>query len=221
MIYRARFFQFLFKLIWFPVFRITSRPRIYYEDKSVQKRHLKNHTMVVSNRKGTYEYLGLAFAFPFRTLHCVVSERELKNRKFYKTLLTMSGCINADRFDYDFFFIRKVDGILEKNGSVAMYPEQRASCEGEAVLDYNPAFVYLAVDTNTPIVPVYTNGSFMSREPYRMIIGKPIDVRGLYDTVIDEKTNYEYIAELIRAKTEQLQVMMEDKVSAKHRRGKR
>ena len=57
-----------------------------------------------------------------------------------------------------------------------------------------------AVKQDVPIIPVYTNGEYFHGKKAKVVIGKPIDVKELYDDSKSEKENLAYISERLRQK---------------------
>ena len=78
-------------------------------------------------------------------------------------------------------------------------------------MPFKAGAVQLALMSNTPIVPIYTNGVYFKRQRARVIIGKPIYVSELYNEAEDYKTNLDRITRELRERIIQLGNTMKEK----------
>ena len=93
-----------------------------------------------------------------------------------------------------------------------IYPESRIPKKDEETpLPFKPSAVYLALETGAPIVPVFMNGKYFTKERLRAIVGEPIDVRELYDSAQTESENVERITEVLRGIIIELGEKLEEK----------
>ena len=82
-----------------------------------------------------------------------------------------------------------------------IYPESRLPLKDEErPLEFKPSYVYLALESGAPIIPVYNNAKPFSKERERVMIGKPIYVEELYDSALSEKENINSINSYVRSK---------------------
>ena len=131
-------------------------------------------------------------------------------------LLKLIGSIRVDRESHDFAFLNKSCDILEKGGVVEIYPEARIPVEGEETpLPFKTSTVYLALMSGAPIVPVYHNGKFLSKERTCVMVGKPIYIAELYDESLSEKENLVKLTEYLRQKVIDLKYELERKTTKK------
>lgn len=116
-------------------------------------------------------------------------------------LLKALGCVKVERNDHDFSFLGKLKKILDNGGVVEIYPESRIPEKSEdRPLEFKPSYVYLALETGAPIIPIYNNGKMFTKERTRVIIGKPIFVDELYDSTLSEKENINNINHYVRGR---------------------
>lgn len=140
----------------------------------------------------------MLFTFPFRTIRCLMAE-VLFQKKGLSGFLRWLGGVKVDRNSHDFAFLETCNEILAKKGVVGIYPEGRLPKEGEErPLPFGPSAAYLALSSGAPVVPVYTNGSYIKKKRAHVIIGKPISVSELVDDSLSEKENIEKISEYLR-----------------------
>jgi 1-acyl-sn-glycerol-3-phosphate acyltransferase len=197
---------------WIPQL-IIFKIKVYYEDKKVQDKRIKGKAIVVSNHNDLMDFAVLLFVFWRRTLRCVVAELMYEKNVFMTTLLKLLGTIRAERDSHDFSFLGRCEKVLRKGGVVEIFPEARLPRKGEETpLPFKPSAVYLALETDTPIIPIYNNAEHFSRKNMRVIIGKPINVRALYDDGLSQKENIEKINDYLRGKILELREELERQV---------
>ena len=198
------FFNYFVKITgWLPAFLIM-RMKVSYENKKVQKRHIKGKAILVSNHTSVYDYACFLYLFFFRTLRYQMAE-VLYKKKLLALFLKCMGGIYVNRDSMDFSFIDKSKKILDKGGVVGVFPESRLPKEGESrPLPFKESAVLLALESDTPIIPIYTKGNYFSWSRTRVIIGTPINVREYYDIKKTEKENIENLTNLLRDKVIEL-----------------
>lgn len=185
---------------WLPQL-ILFRIRVYYEDKTVQNKRIKGKAILVSNHNSIMDFAVLMFVFWRRSLRCAVAELMYHKNIFMTLLLKALGCVKVERNDHDFSFLGKLKKILDNGGVVEIYPESRIPEKSEVrPLEFKPSYVYLALETGAPIIPIYNNGKMFTKERTRVIIGKPIFVDELYDSALSEKENINNINHYIRGR---------------------
>ncbi len=198
-------FQWFVKITgWIPqllVFRI----KLHYEDRSVQDAKIRGKAIVISNHTKLFDFAHLMYVFWRRTLRCVAAEILYAKNFLLRTFLKMMGMIHVDRDAHDFAFLSKSKDILDKGGVVVIFPEARLPRpEEERPLEFKPSAVYMALESGAPIIPTYNNAEHFSRKRLHVIIGKPIDVRALYDDSLSEKENISNITQILRRKVIEL-----------------
>ena len=200
---------------WLPqllIFRI----KVHYEDKAVQDRRIKGKAIVICNHNYLLDFGVMLYVFWRRTLRCAVAEIMYNKNFVMTTLLKLLGCVRVERYTHDFSFMGKLKKILDKGGVVEMYPESRLPDPGdERPLEFKPSYVYLALESDAPIIPVYSNAELFSKKRTRVIIGKPINVRELYDDSLSEKDNIAKINTYVRSKVIELKQQLKEQEKAK------
>ena len=198
------FFNYFVKITgWLPAFLIL-RMKVSYDNKKVQRRHIKGKAILVSNHTSVYDYACFLYLFFFRTLRYQMAE-VLYKKKLLALFLKCMGGIYVNRDSMDFSFIDKSKKILDKGGVVGVFPESRLPKEGETrPLPFKESAVLLALESDTPIIPIYTKGNYFSWSRTRVIIGTPINVREYYDIKKTKKENIESITNLLRDKVIEL-----------------
>ena len=209
----ALLFNYIVKLSGWPIWIPTARPKIHYEDKAVQGRTIRGCAIVMPNHTEVWDYAAMMFLFPRRILHCVVAELMYEKNAFMAFLIRALGSVRVDRNNPDFAFIGKCVSILDKGGVVELYPEARVQHgERKELLPFKPSITYLALESGAPIIPVYTDGNYFGKGRNHIIIGKPIDVRQLYDDSVSEKENIAAITEILRGKLHELKDRLDQEI---------
>lgn len=200
MIYRL--FQWFVKITGFLPQLLVFRTKVHFEDRAVQGRNIRGKAIVVSNHRMLIDFAVLMFAFPFRTLRCAAAEILYQKNPFMTALISLLGCVRVERDQCDFSFMDRLKSVLDKGGVVEIFPESRLPDKERDTcpLPFKPSYVYLALESGAPIIPVYHNGCAFRRERLQVVIGKPIDVLTLYDSTISEKENVEKINDYVRSK---------------------
>ena len=132
-------------------------------------------------------------------MRCLVAEIMYQKNPLMTFFLKGMGGIKIERDSHDFSFLEKSCAILEKGGAIEIYPESRLPRpDEESPLPFKPSVIYMALQTGAPIIPIYTNGEYFSKQRARVIIGTPFDARELYDESLSEKENIAMITEQLR-----------------------
>ena len=203
-----KFWNAFVKITAYPVQKAVFRTKVCYEDKRAQSRRIKGSAVIVSNHTSVWDYGVYLFVFFFRTLRCQMAE-VLFNKKPLGLFLKMMGGICVDRDARDFSFVAKSQEILEKGGVVEIFPESRLPLKGEErPLPFKPSAAYIALLSGAPIIPVFSNGAYFTKKRARVIIGKPMYARELYDDSLSEKENLAAISEAMREKIISLEKML-------------
>ena len=183
---------------WLP-WTLIARTKVHYEDRAAQGRKIRGKAIVISNHTTVWDYAALMFLFPGRILRCVVAELMYEKNPILTFVIKNLGSIRVDRNAADFAFLSKCCKVLDQGGVVEFYPESKINQEDrQQLLPFKPSIAYLALESSAPIIPVYTDGNYFGKGRNHIIIGKPVDVRQLYDDTRSEKENIAAITEYLR-----------------------
>ena len=218
----SSFLNWFVKITGFPGEIIFYRKKIYYEDKKHTSNKIKGGALIVSNHTDIYDYPLMMYAFLSRNLHVLVAEITYDKNSFMKWFLKGLGAIRVDRNSHDFAFMSQVTNLLKKDKVVLIYPESRIPTEEEqkTLLEFKPSYIYSALESGAPIIPVYTNGTYgklkkKRKDRARVMIGKKIYVQDLYDDQKSEKENIVYINDYIKNKILDLRKQLDEIVHKK------
>lgn len=205
-------FNWFAKITGWPIQFICFRKKIYYEDKAVQSRRVRGKAIVISNHTSIFDYPVAMFVFWRRTLRFQMSELVM-NKPVLGVLLRMLGGIFVDRNTHDYGFMIKSEKILSRGGFVGICPEGRLPLKGEErPLEFKTGAAYLALSTDTPIIPIYTDGSYFNlKKRAHVIVGTPIIPSQNVDPALSDKENIAQLTRVMRKKIISLGQMLDDR----------
>lgn len=213
-------FYFLFnwfaKITGWVVQFICFRKKIYYENKAVQSRRIRGKAILISNHLSVFDYPVAIFVFWQRTLRFQMSELVM-DKPGLGLLLRMLGGIYVNRNTHDYGFMAKSEKILSKGGVVGICPEGRLPRKGETPpLEFKTGAAYLALTTDTPIVPMYTDGSYFNlKKRAHVMIGTPIIPSEIADPALSDKENIALLTRVMRDKIIDLGQMLNERTKKK------
>ena len=143
------------------------KPKIYRT-----KKRLPKACIIVSNHKSLLDFALYLLVFPFRTIRFLMAEVLYNKGKLFSFLLNSWGGIRVDREDRDFSFVSESIEILDKGGTVGIFPEARLPVNGRA-FPFTTSTAFIAMHTSVPIVPVYTDGNYGLFKRAGVFVGEP------------------------------------------------
>ena len=191
----------LFKITgWLPGL-IVFRPKFYSEDRKAKTKHIKGKAIVIANHKNISDFFVIYLTFFFKRVRTLVSEL-IYQKKLLAFFCKCVGNILVHRERSDLSFMSECEKRLDKGDVICIFPEGRFVKEKD--LDtFKPAAVYLALRTNTPIIPVYiSHNGPLSRK--RINIGKPIDLTQYCNEKIPSPEKVKQLCEMLRSKVKEL-----------------
>ena len=198
---------------------LVFRTKVYYQDKSVQRRRIKGGAIVISNHITVMDFAVMMFVFYSRTLRCLMAELMFRQNFLLTFLLKILGGIRVDRNSHDYSFVSKCCKILKKGGVIEIYPEARIPQPGEETpLPFKSSAAYIALESGAPIIPVYNEGKYFKLHRNKVIIGTPIDVRELYDNSMGHTENLENISKILRQRVIELKDELEEQTKAENKK---
>lgn len=199
------------KITGWPLQALILRMKFYYENKSIQGRKIKGPAIIISNHTSVFDYAIMLFTFWNRTLRVQMAEILFK-KKVLGRYLKMMGGIYVNREMKNFTFMTKSEEILQKGGVVGIFPEGRLPLKGEErPLEFKPGAAYLALAMNVPIIPIYTNGKYFTKERTRVVVGTPIMPSDIENSEGSDKEKLEALNRICREKIIELGKMTDEK----------
>jgi len=154
--------------------RVSGRPNIPRD---------RNYVLIANHLGWLDSFLILA-TFPAEPrVHFLGATEQLVTRKVQWAIVkSVAGYIPVNRkTSPDTVLFDHVNRCLQRGGVIALYPEGNyGPAEGEIML-FKKGFAHFAIDNDVPVLPVGLSGTsdIWLRKTVRVIIGPPIETRGL------------------------------------------
>lgn len=184
-------------LVWFV--KITSAPFLFLFFKlriRGKKRagKLKGRTIIIGNHTSMWDPVLMNYVFPLKRIYFMTAQRMFTYLPIFNWFLKTMGAFPTDRLHPDLKAIERGGEILSQEKILGIFPEGKRSLSGE-MISFKPGFVLIALNTGTPIVPIYHSGKYGLFTRKTVIVGEKIDLRDYCD---EKHPGPEKIAELIR-----------------------
>ncbi len=132
---------------------------------------MSGRLILCSNHHSNWDPVTLAVFFP-RQVHWMAKKELFKNKIFAKLLFSL-GVFPVDREGNDLTAIKKSLRLLKEERVLGIFPE------GTRVKYFNDDFIksglaLIAVKSQSPVLPVYSEGNYKLFSKIKIIIGHPI-----------------------------------------------
>lgn len=208
-----------YPLIWFT--KITGLPllayfktKIFCEGGDRTLKHPKKPCIIMSNHTALFDFALHLALFYFRTVRFLMAEVLFDGRPVLSRFLLGMGGIRVDRSAYDFSFVGEALDVLEKGGTVGVFPEGRLP-RGEKNLPFKPGIVYIALRTDAPIVPVCIDGNYGLFKRTHVLFGKEINIRDWCTSENPSDKEIGEITEKLKARMDEMKAELERLKNAK------
>ncbi len=182
------------------------KPRIYFENGA--RRVLPKKCIFVSNHKSLLDFILYLLIFPFNTIYFLMAEVLFSKNKVLSFLLNAWGGIKVDRADHNFSFIADSLDILSDNRILGIFPESRLPVNGKP-FPFTTSAAFIALNSDAPIIPVYTNGNYGIFKRASVCIGAPLYVNDYIKEGLNEEEQITHITNIIENKVYELKDIME------------
>lgn len=186
------------------------KPRVYRT-----KKHLPKSCIIVSNHKSLLDFVLYLLVFPFRTIRFLMAEVLYSKGKFFSFLLNSWGGIRVDHDDRDFSFISESIEILDNGGCVGIFPEARLPVNGKS-FPFTTSAAFIAMHSDTPIVPVFTDGNYGLFKRSCVCVGEPFYLTDYIKEGLDTETQLSRLTEILQKKVFALEEQLKGK-KAQHK----
>lgn len=184
-------------------------PRVRYEGKRRHTAFFKGPAIIVTNHKNQMDFLLVLYLFFFRYVRCLVGKTLYECNKFLNFCLRMLGAIKVDRFSFDMDFFYASMEALKRGRLLLVFPEGRFSTTGE-ILEFRDTAALLALQANVPIIPLWHSGNYGLFHPTKVMVGEPIRLSELCDTVNPEPEELKRLTAVVRDRIIALRAMAEE-----------
>lgn len=150
---------------------IFLKPRVHLAAGA--KRKLPPNCILVSNHMSLIDFVLCILVFPFRTIRFLIAEVMFNKNGFMHTFLGLIGGIKVDRDAKSFDFVSDSLEVLDQGGTIGVFPQARLPIPGHH-FPFTVSTAYIALHTDAPIVPVYTDGNYGLLKRANLVIGAPL-----------------------------------------------
>lgn len=180
------------------------KPRIRLAEGA--KRQLPKSCILISNHISLMDFVVYLLIFPFRTIRFLIAEVLYNRSKLFATFLNLIGGIRVDRDTKSFDFVSDALKVLDDGGTVGIFPQGRLPLKGQQ-FPFTVSTAFIAMNTDVPIVPVYTDGNYGIMKRVGVVIGAPIYIKELCIEGLGEQ---EQIAQLTKQLEEKVFALKEE-----------
>lgn len=205
------------KLTGYPVHLFYYRKKVYCENGNAKLKKIKGAALIISNHNTVLDYPLIMYTFFWRTIRPLVAEIIFEMSHFMGHFMKAMGGIIVDRHNFDFTFMQKAIEVLKKNQICLIFPESKVPDDRDSgeFMEFKPSYVYIALESGAPIVPVYVNGSYgklrkIRHENAEIMIGEKIYPRTLLDASKTDKENIEFINDYVKNYILSLRAKLQD-----------
>ena len=210
-----RFVLWFVKITGLPLQHFYYKKKIYYESEN-SPRKIKGSALIVSNHTDVFDYPLIMYTFLSRNIYTLIAKETMEKSWLMDCFLKALGGIKVERKNYNFSFLLEMINKLKKGEVGLVFPESRIPLEHERndFLPFKPSYVYLALESNSPIIPIYTNGIYgklkkKNKSHAKIIVGDYIYPNELISDERSEKENIDYINNYVKNYIQKLKDKME------------
>ncbi len=165
---------------------IFYKPKVMYEDKSAKKAKKTKPYILVSNHTSLLDFPLYLLVFFTNNIRFLMAEVLFRKNKVLTWLLYRIGGIFVDRDSVNFSFMGEALQTLDNKKCVGIFPQGRLPINGKP-FPFKPSAVFIAMHSDAPILPVYTDGNYNLFKRTHVMIGKPIYVDELMPKNVEKK----------------------------------
>lgn len=193
---------------------ILFKPKVFTSTANA-KRKLPKKAIIMSNHTSLLDFVLYLIVFYFRSIHFLIAEVLFSKNKILSWFLYKIGGIFVNRNSGDFSFVERSLEILDKNGIVGIFPQGRLPINGNP-FPYKPGIVLVALRTDAPIIPVYTDGNYGIFKRAHVIIGEEIYLSDYVDTSDVSEKKIKELTKMLEEKNYELKEELEKRLKNHH-----
>ena len=135
--------------------------------------YAKKRMVVISNHTWWIDMPLVYYVFKRRSPRSIAAKDVADKSKGQKIMQTVMGCVFIDRFGYDWANMKTCLDELNSDGCISICPEGILNF-GEKLGEFHSGAAMMALITDSPVVPVYINGSYNLFSKTYIYIGSPL-----------------------------------------------
>lgn len=180
------------------------KPRIIRQCKKLPK-----PCIIVSNHKSLMDFALYLIVFPFRTVRFLMAEVLFNKGTLFSKFLFALGGIRVDRDAFSFDFIGNCIEVLDKGGTLGIFPEGRLPVNGKP-WPFTVSTAFIATHANALIVPVYTDGNYGIKKRAGVVVGEPFDLLKFKKEGLNEEEQLSHLTKILEEKVYALKPLLEE-----------
>ena len=163
------------------------------------KRRLPKNCILVCNHISLMDFVLLTLCFPARTIRFLVAEVLYNRAKLLAIFLNLIGSIRVERDIKDFGFVSNALEHLDDGGILGVFPQGRLPLKGQK-FPFTVSTAFIAMHTDAPIVPVYTDGNYGLFKRAGLVIGPEIYLKDFCQEGLDEQAQLAHLTKILEEK---------------------
>jgi len=187
---------------------ILFKPKIYKENGAAK--YLPKPCIIVSNHTSLLDFVLWVLVFPFRTIRFLMAEVLYNKSKAFAFFLNAIGGIMVDRDSKDFSFVSNSLELLDNKGTLGVFPQARLPIPGKQ-WPFTTSTAFIAMHTDAPIIPVFTDGNYGIFKRTKVCIGKPLYLNDYIIDGLDENAQIEHLTKVLEEKVMGLKELLNEK----------
>ena len=173
------------------------KPRVHLAKGA--KRTLPKSCILVCNHISLLDFVLLLLVFPFRTIRFLIAEVLYNRSGFLRVFLNLIGGIRVEREAKSFDFVSHTLNVLDDGGTVGIFPQARLPLKGQK-FPFTPSTAFIAMHTDAPIIPVYTDGNYGFLKRANLVIGPEILLKDHVRQELDQQSQLDHLTKLLEEK---------------------
>lgn len=178
------------------------KPRVHVAAGA--KRRLPKSCILVSNHISLMDFVLCLLVFPFRTIRFLIAEVLYNKNAFMRVFLDAIGGIRVERESKSFDFVSHALEVLDDGGTVGVFPQARLPLKGQK-FPFTVSTAFIAMRTDAPIVPVYTDGNYGLFKRANLVIGPAIYLKEFCKEGLSEQEQLAHLTKLLEEKVFELE----------------
>lgn len=189
------------------------KPKVYLASEKAS-RILRKPCILMSNHISLMDFPLYEIVFYLKNPRFLVAEVLYNKSPVLHWLLDHIGAIYVNRDTFDFSFIENAVRELDHGRIVGIFPEGRIRVKGE-VHPFRPSVALLALQTDAPIIPCYTDGNYGLFKSAHVMIGEPIYLRERCASPNPSAAELQALTDELRTISDGLGALLEERVHGK------
>lgn len=195
------------KLTWILLLWIFQTPKIRYCNKEGRMPRIKGRALIVCNHTWWMDPITIIMTFWRRRIHTLAARELGGPHKLIQWVKRRLLFIDVDRKKLDIRSYNRCIEALREEKVLLVFPEGRFVFEDE-IQPFKGGTALMALQTKTPIYPVYLSGYYRLFHPIHMAVGEPIRIEEEWQGAMDSEA-VNHLNALMRDRVQELREVVE------------